>query len=125
MSHDLSLKETKKEYHGSLKSYMIGFIGSLALTLISFTLVITKLLSGHALIYSLAALALTQASIQLLFFLHLGQEDKPRWETMIFFFMLLILLVIVLGTLWIMSDLNERMMSNMPGMANMPGMSHD
>lgn len=120
MSHDLSLKETQKEYHGTLKSYLIGFIASLLLTLISFSLVAGKLLSGYSLIYTIAGLALIQASMQLLLFLHLGREAKPRWETLIFFFMLLILFIIVLGTLWIMSDLNERGMSNVPGM-----MTHD
>lgn len=135
MSHELSLKETQKEYHGTLKSYLIGFIISFLLTVISFTLVAASLLSEHSLIYTIAGLALIQASLQLLFFLHLGQEAKPRWETLIFFFMVLILLIIVMGTLWIMSDLNDRMMSTMPEAhmqgslmpeMHMPGaMSHD
>jgi cytochrome o ubiquinol oxidase operon protein cyoD len=51
--------------------------------------------------------------VQLRFFLHLGQEAKPRWETMIFYFMVLVLLIIALGSLWIMHDLEERVMSNM------------
>lgn len=114
MNHELSLKETQKEYHGTLKSYLIGFLASLLLTLLSFTLVAAKLLSGQHLIYTIAGLSLTQAILQLLFFLHVGQEAKPRWETLVFCFMVLILLIIVIGTLWIMSDLNERMMSNMP-----------
>jgi len=120
MSHELSLKETQKEYHGTLKSYLIGFIVSLLLTIISFTLVATGILSGRSLVYTIVSFALIQAIVQLLFFLHLGREDKPRWETFIFFFMVLILLIVVIGSLWIMSDLNERMMSNMG-----EAMSHD
>lgn len=118
MSHDLSLKETQKEYHGTLKSYLIGFIVSLILTILSFTLVAAKLLSGSGLVYTIATLALIQATLQLLFFLHLGKEAKPRWETLIFGFMVLMLLIIVIGTLWIMSDLNDRMMSNMGPMTH-------
>lgn len=123
MQHDLSLKEIKNEYHGTLKSYVIGFITSLVLTGISFSLVTYRLLSGYTLIYSLVALALTQAIFQLLFFLHLGREPKPKWETAIFFFMLLILFIIVLGSLWVMNDLNERMMPDMHTMKH--GMPHD
>ena len=32
----------------------------------------------------IVALALLQAIVQLLFFLHVGQEAKPRWETLVF-----------------------------------------
>lgn len=113
MQHELNLKEAQHEWHGSYVSYGIGFIVSLILTGASFLLVVTKSMSGHALMYTLAGLALTQAIFQLLFFLHLGQEDKPRWETLIFLFMLLVLLIVVVGTLWIMNDLDERVMNGM------------
>lgn len=120
MSHELSLTEIKKEWHGSLKAYVIGFFVSLILTLISFSLVITKTLSGYHLIYTIVGLALVQAIVQLLFFLHVGQEAKPRWETLVFYFMVLVLFIIAIGTLWIMSDLNDRVMSEMT-----KEMSHD
>lgn len=110
MSHELTLKEIKKEYHGSLKSYVIGFSISLILTAISFTLVITKALSDQNTIYTIVGLALVQAIAQLLFFLHLGKEAKPRWETVVFYFMVAVLLIIAIGSLWIMNDLNYRVM---------------
>lgn len=113
MSHELSLKETKNEWHGSLKSYLAGFFLSLFLTGLSFGLVVFKVLSGKALVYTLVALALVQATVQLLFFLHLGQEARPRWETLLFYFMALMLTIIAVGSLWIMNDLNDRVMSNM------------
>lgn len=122
MSHELSLNEIKKEWHGTLKSYVIGFTASILLTGISFLLVITKPISGDLLIHTLIGLALIQAIFQLLFFLHVGQEPKPRWESISFYFMLMVLLIVVLGSLWIIYDLNGRMMPEMPGM---PGMSHD
>lgn len=113
MTTDISLKETQKEYHGTLKSYVIGFIASLLLTGASFLLVITKSLLGHGLIYAIMGLAVIQAIIQLLFFLHVGQEAKPRWETYIFCFTVVVLLIIMIGSLWVMNDLEERMMSGM------------
>ena len=73
-------------------------------------LVVYDVFPPTALTYTIASFALVQAIVQLIFFLHLGQEGKPHWETFIFFFMLLILMIIVLGSLWVMNDLNERMM---------------
>lgn len=113
MSEELSLKEIQKEWHGTLKAYAIGFILSLLLTGLSFFIVIQKELSGPTLVYTILGLAFVQAIVQLLFFLHVGQEPKPRWETLVFLFMVLILLIIVIGSLWIMNDLNDRMMDGM------------
>lgn len=113
MDTHLSLEQIKKEWHGSFKSYLIGFLLSLALTVTSFLIVIYKPISDEYLVYTILFLGLTQAIIQLIFFLHLGKEEKPRWETWIFLFMVLILVIIVAGTLWIMNDLNERTMSYM------------
>jgi cytochrome o ubiquinol oxidase subunit IV len=119
MSEQLSLKEIKREYHGTLKSYLIGFIVSLLLTATSFLLVISKQLSGSNLVYTIVSLALTQAIFQLVFFLHIGQEAKPRWETLAFFFMVLVLFIVAFGSLWIMHDLDDRVMSNIK-MENAP-----
>jgi len=106
MSDDLSLKEIQKEWHGTMKAYVIGFVVSILLTAASFFLVITRVLSGRALVFTIIGLALVQAIVQLLFFLHVGQEAKPRWETVVFYFMVMVLLIIAIGSLWIMIDLN-------------------
>lgn len=115
MSHEPSLKEIQKEWHGSYKAYAIGLVLSLILTAVSFSMVITEAFSETLLPHILLGLALVQAIVQLIFFLHLGQEAKPRWETLSFYFMLLILLIVVGGTLWIIYDLNVRVMSHMMG----------
>jgi cytochrome o ubiquinol oxidase operon protein cyoD len=114
MDHQhLSFQEIKKEWKGSFKSYVIGFFLSLIFTSLSFYLVLAKVLEGMPLLYSIVALAITQAAIQLIFFVHLGQEDKPKWESLIFFFMLLLLSIIAAGTIWIMQDLDARVMVEM------------
>lgn len=113
MHDDLSLKEIQKEYHGTYKSYFIGFFLCLILTGASFGLVITKALEGNHLIFAIVGLALVQAVLQLILFLHVGQEAKPRWETIILCFMVMVLLIIAGGSLWVMHDLDQRMM---PGM---------
>lgn len=120
MSEELSLKEIQKEWHGTLSSYVIGLIASLVLTVISFSLVAFRLYSEQTLVYTIVGFALVQALFQLRFFLHVGQEAKPRWETLVFYFMVLILLIIAIGSLWIMFDLNNRVMTDMT-----KEMSHD
>ncbi|MFI5334659.1 MAG: cytochrome o ubiquinol oxidase subunit IV [Chlamydiales bacterium] len=116
MSHEPDLKQIQKEYHGSLRSYIIGFIASLVLTVLAFGVAITKPLIGRTFIFTIVALALIQAGFQLRYFLKLGYEAKPRWETLIFCFMFLILIVIAIGSLWIMIDLNDRLMFDMSNM---------
>jgi len=113
MSSELSLNEIKKEWHGTFKAYMIGFFSSLFLTGLSFFLVIERLFSEQNLMYVILALAIVQAIVQLLFFLHVGQEAKPRWESVVFGFTVLILLIVAIGSIWVMHDLKERVMPEM------------
>jgi cytochrome o ubiquinol oxidase operon protein cyoD len=96
--------------HGSLKLYIIGFILSLILTFLSYAIVVEELLVGWQLLGAVAFLAASQAIVQLILFLHLGSESKPRWNLLVFLFMVLVLLIIVLGSLWIMYNLDYRMM---------------
>ena len=98
------------EHLGTFKSYIIGFILSLLLTFSAYFLVTEKWLHSQTTALILAALALTQALIQLVFFLHLGQERTPYWNLQTFLFMLGVLFIIVLGTLWIMHNLDYQMM---------------
>jgi cytochrome o ubiquinol oxidase subunit IV len=95
---------------GTLKTYVNGFISSVVLTITAY-LVITHRLFGSTdwLIAAVIALALIQFMVQLLFFLHLGREAKPRWKLLVFGFMILVVSILVFGSLWIMSNLNYRM----------------
>jgi cytochrome o ubiquinol oxidase operon protein cyoD len=113
MHHEPNLTEIQKGYHGSLTSYFIGFTGSVILTMISFSLVILRNFSNRTIVISIAVLALVQAAVQLRYFLKLGYEAKPRWETATFGFMFLVLVVIVICSLWIMGDLDDRLMSDL------------
>ena len=111
--HADNLKTIQKQWHGTLKAYLIGLTASLVLTGTSFLLVHYDVLAKPHLISVIVVLALVQAAFQLRYFLHLGQEDHPRWESWVFYFMLLLLLIVVLGSLWIMYDLDQRVMAGM------------
>ncbi len=96
---------------GTLLSYSLGFIFSIILTAIPFIIVINEFLSGWLLIFTLLGLAALQLFVQLALFLHLGHESKPRWNTIAFLFAGLVVLILVIGSLWIMANLDYRGMS--------------
>jgi cytochrome o ubiquinol oxidase subunit IV len=105
--------DTHATPHGTYKSYSIGFLISLALTLISFLLVSINAFSRIVLISVIVCLALIQLIVQLEFFMNLGKEAKPRWNTVIFLFMATVVGILVFGSLWIMWELDDRVMTPM------------
>jgi cytochrome o ubiquinol oxidase operon protein cyoD len=98
----------------SIITYSVGFLSSIILTLAAYAIVvqdtIKNALSPAAVAILLAIFASIQLAVQLIFFLHLSEESKPRWKLMSFLFAFIILGIIVIGSLWIMFDLNSRMM---------------
>ena len=100
---------------GTYKSYTVGFILSLVLTFAAFGAVWAHqhqgLLSTPLLVAALLLLAAAQLMVQLLFFLHIGSETKPRWNMASLLFAVLVLIIIVGGSVWIMNNLNYHMMS--------------
>jgi cytochrome o ubiquinol oxidase operon protein cyoD len=56
--------------------------------------------------------------VQLFFFLHLGSETKPRWKLLTLFLMLIFAMIVLLGSIWIMYNLNYRMMRMSPQQIN-------
>ncbi len=102
--------EDHSSEHGSIKSYVLGYLLSLAFTLISYFAVAEKIASPMILLSIIGVSALFQTVVQLVLFLHLGAESKPRWQMMTFFFMVIVVGAIVLGSIWIMENLNYRTM---------------
>jgi cytochrome o ubiquinol oxidase operon protein cyoD len=92
--------------HGSFQSYTVGFVSSLILTGAAYLMVVNHLFGGWTLIFAIMALAIAQLLVQLLFFLHMGRESRPRWNQAVFLFMLLVVFILVAGSLWIMNNLN-------------------
>jgi cytochrome o ubiquinol oxidase operon protein cyoD len=113
-------KHENKKGLKTFKSYAIGLLLSLLLTVLSFALVAIHLqkgaseaytMSNTGLILSVMALALVQLFIQVVCFLRLNNSREGRWELMPFLFTILIVLVLLFGSLWIMFNLNYNMMN--------------
>ncbi len=94
----------------SAAKYTIGFITCLLLTAAAYIVVTQHLFSG-ILMPIIIGLASLQVLVQLFFFLHLGEETKPRWKFMVFLAMLGVLAILVYGSLWIMQNLSYHMSS--------------
>lgn len=90
--------------------YTIGFIGSLILTLASYVLVVHHLLSGREAVFALALLALLQFLVQMRCFLHLDFSPASRERLFMLGFALVIVLILVSGSIWILWNLDSRMM---------------
>ena len=93
--------------HGTIRSYTIGFVLSILLTLAAYFAVVKHMFAGWILIAIIMGYALTQFVVQLIFFLHLGRESKPRWNLVMLLSTVAVVLIIVVGSLWITSHLDR------------------
>lgn len=91
------------EAHGSFRSYLIGFLLSIVLTIIPLVVVLNDWLEGTGAFAIMLISAILQFVVQLVFFMHLREEKKPRWNLMALLLGVLILATIVVGSIWIMT----------------------
>ncbi len=90
--------------------YIIGFTLSLILIAIPYILVTQKIVSGGALVAVIIGCAVLQLFVQLTCFLKLGRSKNGQWNILVFLFMVMVVLIVVVGSLWIMDNLNYNMM---------------
>jgi cytochrome o ubiquinol oxidase operon protein cyoD len=120
-NHHSSHGEVHKASHGSLKSYIVGFVLSVVITLLAFWLVMSGAVPHGLILPGIVVLAVVQLLVQLVFFLHMGTAADQRDNTAIFAFTVLIIAIVVGGALWVMHNANVNMMHPMP--MTMPSMS--
>ena len=89
--------------------YTVGLL-AVILTATSFWAANTSLLWGPGVALGLAVLAIAQMGIHLVFFLHIGTGADNTNNVLALAFGVLIVLLVVGGSVWIMSDLNDAMM---------------
>lgn len=104
-----NIKSTDNDRSKTQTSYVTGFILSILLTLIPYFLVMTHLLSGYPLVAVILIIAMGQLAVQLLFFLHMREESKPRLNLLVFLSFIGIICIVIVASLWIMQHLNYSM----------------
>ena len=96
--------------HGSYRSYTLGFVLALVLTVVSFILVMSSALPVSVLIVTIGVCAVTQIGVHLVFFLHLNRSSEQRWNVVVFVYTIIVLAILVGASVWIMYHLNYNMM---------------
>lgn len=94
---------------GSAAFLVAGFAFAILLTLAAYLAVVYNVLTGWPLIVIIMALAVAQMAVQLVYFLHLGKDSKSHWKLMLVCVTVFIVCTVVVGSLWIMNNLNSRM----------------
>jgi len=98
--------------------YVMGFVLASALTAASFYVLSTSLIWGPGIPVALVVLAIAQMGVRLVFFLHITTAPDNTNNVLALAFGVLIVALLIAGSLWIMDNLNQNMMS-MPQMMQM------
>ena len=101
--------------HGTFVSYIFGFLLSVILTLVAYILATMHISSAHetlshtVLMSGFIGLAMVQLVVQLIFFLHIFNESKTKWNFVFFVGTFMGVLLVVVMSIWIMGHLNYNM----------------
>lgn len=95
---------------GSIQSYVIGLALSTLLTVASFGLPATGLVWGPGVSVALAVFAIAQMGVHLVFFLHITTAPDDTNNVLALAFGVLIVGLLIAGSLFIMTNLNDNML---------------
>lgn len=94
----------------SYKPVFIGFFMSLVLAFGMYRIAAKQHLTGDLFGFTLFGLAIFQTLIQLVLFMQVGLESKPRWISVSLIFTVVVILIVIGGSVWIMNNLNYNLM---------------
>ncbi len=94
-----------------LHNYLIGFVSCIFLSIAGYSIAVSSTSNlNYYEIGVVGILALSQLTIQGIFFLHLSLQKKDRYRLIIAGLIMLIITILVSGSIWIMNNLNSHMM---------------
>lgn len=97
------------QYKRAFYRYCYGLIIGLVLVYIAYFTATNGWLDGGALAGLLLGVALPQFLVQMIVFLHVGDEKQPRWTLWSILYVFAMLAIIVGASLWIMANMNYNM----------------
>ena len=92
------------------RTYVLGFLFSLILTLAAYGATVYDYMSANLLVPFVLVLACLQFIVQVLNFLHVSGARSSRDRLIALGCTAVIMLILVLGSMWIMNNLDARMM---------------
>ena len=96
--------------HGSVKSYLTGFVLAVILTAIPFWMVMSGNFTKQATVIGIFGFAVVQIIVHLKYFLHLNFTQEGKLNTFSFLFTALIIVMLVGLSVWIISTADALMM---------------
>ena len=102
--------EAEKTTPSDTGIYTIGLSLAVMLTATSFWVANTSMLWTHGIPTGLVVLAIAQMGVHLVFFLHITTAPDNTNNVLALAFGVFIVILVVAGSLWIMTNLNENMM---------------
>lgn len=97
--------------HGTLSTYLLGFVLSVVLTAIPFWLVMSGTLpSKQVTALVIMAFAVVQIVVHMIYFLHMNTTSENGWSMMALIFTIVMVVIALSGSLWVMNHLNSNMM---------------
>ena len=101
--------------HGSLRSYLTGFVLAAILTIIAFWLVMARPIDSTTLtIIIVLGLAAVQIVVHMIFFLHLNTRSEQGWNMLAFIFTIVLVVIVLGASIWVMYNENANMMPMSP-----------
>jgi cytochrome o ubiquinol oxidase subunit IV len=100
----------EREQTANYLSYTVGLLLAIAATIVSFVVAQTHLLWDPGIPVGLVVLAFAQIGVHLVFFLHLGSGPDHTNNILALAFGVLIVFLVIVGSVWIIANLNWNMM---------------
>lgn len=102
---------TSQPVHGTLGSYLTGFILSVVLTAIPFWLVMGNVLHDRIMTsIVIMAFAAVQIVVHMICFLHMNTKSEGGWTFIALVFTLTLVVVTLVGSIWVMYHMDQNMM---------------
>jgi cytochrome o ubiquinol oxidase operon protein cyoD len=95
--------------HG-VASYLLGLVLAIGLTVASFYFAGSGVIWAPAIPVALIVLAIAQMGIHLVFFLHITTGPDSTNNVLALAFGVLIVFLLIVGSVWIMANLNQNML---------------
>jgi cytochrome o ubiquinol oxidase operon protein cyoD len=109
MAENMKEHTPANSHHGSVRSYVIGFLLSLAFTIVPYLMVRTQTTTDRILLLTILGFAVVQMFVQIFFFLHLGRGPKPLYNVIFFAGTAGMIVLVVGASLLIMDNLYRNM----------------
>jgi len=96
--------------HGSKGSLWTGSILSILLTVIPFWMVMSGAVDATVTTVAIFVMAIAQIVVHVVCFLHVDSRSENGWTLLAFIFTAIIVGITIIGTIWVMYQMNLNMM---------------